>query len=549
MTVTVKWAFMRSIRGWAWLLTISSGLLQVLLFPIAGPEPRFLAAFAWFALVPFLIALLHKSRTQSVVRPHQAALLGYLCGIIWYAGNCYWIYQTMYRYGGLPGPVALCILFLFSLYLGLYHALFAWFIARMARSRFGNGGALLLAPFAWIAVELARSRITGFPWDLLGNSQVDNLLLVSLAPFAGVMSISFVLVAVNAAFASVFVLGKPSRIYISSAALLLVIGIEAGDRIISVPEHASTKNFAVMLQENLEVGAVGRAARPLTEREELPIFAAMTMQPGVEHGSNKLLSLLPGMEPAIVIWPEAPSHLRSDQPGFRSAISEMLQLIHAPAIIGSLGVDFSNSSAKGYRLYDSASLFNAAGEYQGRYDKVHLVPWGEYVPFKQFFGFASKLTEGVSDMDAGTQRSVFQADGHRYGVFICYESVFGDEVRKFVNNGAQVLVNISDDGWYGDTGAPWQHLNMTRMRAIENHRWVLLDTNTGITTAIDPEGRTSVEAPRHVRAAFAFPFEFLDGTTFYTRHGDWFAWLSTAITLGAVLTARRRRDITVPAVL
>ena len=130
-----------------------------------------------------------------------------------------------------------------------------------------------------------------------------------------------------------------------------------------------------------------------------------------------------------------------------------------------------------------------------------------------------------------SERKVFYVDGHYYGVFICYESIFGDEVRQFVKSGAEVLINISDDGWYGDSGAPWQHLNMARMRAIENHRWVLRATNTGITTAIDPQGRMAFQAPRHLRAAFLFPFDFSHGQTFYTRHGDWFAYLSTAITL------------------
>jgi apolipoprotein N-acyltransferase len=230
------------------------------------------------------------------------------------------------------------------------------------------------------------------------------------------------------------------------------------------------------------------------------------------------------MHPTILIWPEAPSQFESSDPSFRTAIANLVRTAQAPAIIGSLGVDLTSLSSRGYFLYDSASLFNSAGTYQGRYDKIHLVPWGEYVPFKQVFAFAQKLTAGVGDMDRGVQRSVFTADGHRYGIFVCYESIFGDEVRHFALNGAQVLVNISDDGWYGDTGAPWQHLNMTRMRAIENRRWLLLDTNTGITTSIDPNGRPSVEAPRHIRAAFAFPFAFTQGVTFYTRHGDWFAW-------------------------
>ena len=186
-------------------------------------------------------------------------------------------------------------------------------------------------------------------------------------------------------------------------------------------------------------------------------------------------------------------------------------------------------------------MFDRAGAAQGRYDKIHLVPWGEYVPFKHVFAFAEKLTEGVGDMDPGHERTVLRTGGHAYGVFICYESIFGDEVREFVENGAEVLVNISDDGWYGDTGAPWQHLNMARMRAIENDRYLVRSTNTGITTVIDPQGRVGVEAPRHVREAFALPFGYETRHTFYTRYGDWFAYLCALVTVAGVGFSFARR--------
>jgi len=182
----------------------------------------------------------------------------------------------------------------------------------------------------------------------------------------------------------------------------------------------------------------------------------------------------------------------------------------------------------------------------GRYDKIHRVPWGEYVPYAQFFSFAGKLISGVGDMEAGTQHKTFDLNQHKVGIFICYESIFGDEVRQFVRNGAEVLVNISDDGWYGDSGAPWQHLDMARMRAIENDRRVLRDTNTGITAAIDPHGRGVFTTPRHVRAAFTFPFDYRTSTTFYTRHGDWFAWLCAVFTLALWAASLLRRKPSTP---
>ena len=175
---------MRSIPPRLWALAVLSGFLQVLPFPIAGPVPLWRTAFCWIALLPLLAALLGKNKTGDPLTPRQGAALGYACGFVWYLGNCYWIYQTMYLYGGLPKPVAAGILILFCLYLGLYHALFGTLIAASSR-RFGRQAALLIVPFAWVAVELARARITGLPWDLLGIAQVDNPLLIHLAPVTG----------------------------------------------------------------------------------------------------------------------------------------------------------------------------------------------------------------------------------------------------------------------------------------------------------------------------------------------------------------------------
>ena len=171
---------MRSIPVRLWALAALSGLLQILPFPIAGPVPVWRTAFAWVGLLPLLYALVASGEGRQLSSVLRGVLLGYLCGVIWYAGNCYWIYQTMYLYGGLPKPVALGILILFALYLGLYHALFAGMVAGLRWAGVSRNRVLLLVPFLWVAVELARARITGFPWDLLGMTQVDNALLARL---------------------------------------------------------------------------------------------------------------------------------------------------------------------------------------------------------------------------------------------------------------------------------------------------------------------------------------------------------------------------------
>jgi apolipoprotein N-acyltransferase len=171
-----------------------------------------------------------------------------------------------------------------------------------------------------------------------------------------------------------------------------------------------------------------------------------------------------------------------------------------------------------------------------RYDKVHLVPFGEYLPFPWLFAFAGGLTKEVGEFGRGTSRAPLSVGANPLGVFICYESVFPDEVRQFADQGALVFVNISNDGWYGDSGAYAQHLNQTRMRAIENARWLLSATDTGVTASIDPWGRVAAQVPRKERTTLVAPYALTSVATFYTRHGDWFAWLCAIISAGALVT-------------
>ena len=185
-------------------------------------------------------------------------------------------------------------------------------------------------------------------------------------------------------------------------------------------------------------------------------------------------------------------------------------------------------------MFNSAALVSPQGEWTARYDKVHLVPFGEFLPFPQLFAFAGGLTKEVGEFQRGTSREPLAAGSERLGTFICYESIFPNEVRQFVLRGADVLVNISNDGWYGDSGAWSQHLQQTRMRAIENNRWLLSATNTGLTAVIDPWGRIAAEAPRKERTALVATYALVSSTTFYTRHGDWFAWLCAIISVGAI---------------
>ncbi len=523
---------------------LSAGLLE-LPFPIAGPMPPWRSVFAWFALIPLLWALLSKTSMEtSADRPHplrHAFLLAYVCGVLWYCGNCYWIRDTMMRYGDMPPMAPTLLLIGFSLVLGLYFGLFGLGVMLVRRATASTRVALAVAPFLWAALELAAARITSVPWDQLGYSQVDNALVNQLAPWTGVYGISFVLVAVNALLAGGLVLSNRRRRMTSGIAGLVLLAVGAGGILLQPPRPAPSAT-AVLIQPNLDVAGVGLWAGPGEWDQHMADFAKLAGEqcksyiegiPQTSEPRGEIICPPYPTHPDLVVWPESPAPFEEDDARFQHSLISIARQIEAPLVVGNVGMDYSAEN-QAWREYNSALVVGADGARIGRYDKIHLVPFGEYVPFQKLLFFARKLTGRVSAFDRGEQREVFRLNGHRYGIFICYEAVFADEVRQFSRLGAEVLVNISDDGWYGDTSAPWQHLNMARMRAVENRRWLLRDTNNGVTASIDPYGRVRQSIPRHQTDALPAEYGFRDDVTFYTAHGDVFAWLCAILSMGLV---------------
>jgi len=531
----------RQIHYSAWLLVGLSLLLQVVIFPLPG-----LYVLSWVAFAPLIVALL-RARPAGVLEvdgsvhlrpatPGQAFLLAYASGILWYAGTCYWIYDTMHEHGGLSVAAAALALFLFCLYLGLYHGLFGLLVALATGPGRDNRRALIAVPFLWVAVELARTRVTGFPWDLLGTAQVDNISLSRITIWTGVYGISFEIMLVNVAVAAGFLVPRKKRSTLLLAALLAAAVLQAG-RLVDAPALAGDR-AALLVQENIPVDenwTRERFERTLHELTELSVKAAASSSSASnatesEHGKVDL-----------IVWPESPAPFFTSDPLFREPLTEMARETRSWVVTGAIGSTPAAQRSPSPEVYNSAVLVSPTGDWTGRYDKVHLVPFGEYLPFPWLFSFAGGLTKEVGEFKAGTSRAPLNAGSMPLGIFICYESVFPDEVRQFANQGAQVFVNLSNDGWYGDSGAYAQHLNQTRMRAIENDRWILSATDTGVTASIDPYGRTVARLPRKERGALVAPYALTSVTTFYTRHGDWFAWLCAIISAGALLTRFGRR--------
>ena len=468
----------RQIHLSAWLLVVLSAILQVIIFPLPG-----VYVLSWFALAPLIVALLRARPAGELeiagsvrlrpATPWQGFLLGYVCGILWYAGTCYWIYDTMRQYGGLSAPEALLALFLFCCYLGLYHGLFGLLVSLLAGSGRDFRRPLVMAPFLWVAVELARTRVTGFPWNLLGISQVDNVALSRIASSTGVYGISFEIVLVNVALAAAFLVPREKRGPLLAAALAAAAVLQAG-RLVEAPP-AKADRAALLVQQNIPVSA---EFTPASLQQTLNELTELTVKSAASSSVAKV---------DLIVWPESPAPFFTNDQRFRDALSEMARTTKTWTIAGAIGTPSSTGGQTG-PVFNSAAWISPTGEWTARYDKIHLVPFGEFLPFPSLFSFAGGLTTEVGEFQRGTSRRPLEGADQHPGVFICYESIFPDEVRQFADQGAQVFVNISNDGWYGDSGAYAQHLNQTRMRAIENNRWLLSATDTGVTASIDPLG-------------------------------------------------------------
>ncbi len=566
-------ARLRRMRGTPWRLFGAAALTAMLLdlpFPIAGPLPGWRTGFAWLALVPLLVGLAQlgarEGSRSKAWRLGWSFVAGWLCGALWFGANCYWVYDTMHLYGGMNEPMAALSLVLFSLFLGVWFGGFALAVALLREASFGRRFSWLpvaAVPVLWVAMEFTISRVPSFPWDELGYSQIDNGLLMRLVPFTGVMGVSFVLATANALLTAGILYrervweihippvlagglsGKAWGVYGLIFAALGIIGFKEKPR---VPTSAAT---AMLIQPNLDVlnddvWVGGEWDRQIAQYRRLGADTCRGFLNGMPQTSAMLVSPEcdpDGAKPALIVFPESPAPFRGADPRFQAAVADIVKADGAPMIVGNIAME-TDPATQQDAIYNSGSVVALDGHVAGRYDKIHLVPFGEYVPARQMLFFVHQLTQQLSDLGRGTERKTFRivsgnGHGHRYGIFICYESVFGDEVRQFVESGAEVLVNISDDGWYGDTSAPWQHLNMARMRAIENRRWILRDTNSGVTAAIDPWGTVRQSIPRHQTGALSAEFAYSSDVTFYTRHGDWLGVLCAILSLGLLGIAGR----------
>ncbi|NOT59343.1 MAG: apolipoprotein N-acyltransferase [Acidobacteria bacterium] len=514
---------------WQSTLATASALLWLLAVPPFG-----VGWLAWIAFVPLLYALCNN------VRWTRALWLGWLTGLLFTFFAANWITHPMIHFGGMPAIAAYAVAFLFSAILACFPALFAAIQVTLL-NRFG-AWTLAFAPMIWAATEFARAFITGITWNAVGITQVKTFVVARLVQYGGVYLLS-ALVMAGSAILVLFTRLKQPRVRHAVSALLLLSAIAFWLPAFQPPRDSSGVAVNVLgVQPNIPVDIqLGDTSRYLLKTIQMTRSAVAPLQ-----GQAR---------PDLIVWAECPLTLfYENEEDTRTRLNQLAQDTGAFLIINSAGPDDAN------HYFNSVTTLTPKGEALRRYDKMRLLPFGEYVPWQAVLGrfvpamvgnFTPGTSATVNTLRLETQRQSVTTDEVqgierttsfvRTGAFICYEAAFPEHVRRYVQQGATLLVNLSEDGWFGTTAENEQHLLHTLMRAIETDRDVVRVTNTGISALLTADGQVVEAMPSAIEATQRWQAHTRSGQTFYVRHGEWFAWVCLAVSLlGLVMSVFRK---------
>ncbi len=493
-----------------WLATTASALLLILCFPNFS-----LSFLAWFALVPLLIVL------ASNPSPARAFMMGWPLGTVFFYVTCHWLTYSMIHYGGIPSLIAYALLFPGALVIGLFPALFASLTAYLIKG-WGHFG-LLLVPFVWAMCEWFRLGVTGQLWNALGYSQAESLIGLQIAPasWGGVYAVSFLIVVVNSAIALAISRRELKPILISCfmiaiVPLAMIASFQANDE---SPSGVPPDLYLIAVQPNVPMSLV----KTLDELKQL-------RERHLQLSTQALKALPADNKPRLVVWPESPMNFTyAEDRTFQELVANFTRDNHTSLLFNALEPAPDNGS------YNSALLINEEGRLISQYDKIRLMPFGEYVPLPSWLG-RSLISGLVGEFTPGDKYTLMPVGNHRAGVFICIESAYPWIARRLTAEGADVLINISNDGYLGPTAVQRQHLANTIFRAVENGRPLFRVTNTGLTAEIRPDGFVQDITDGFVTDVRTWKVSSSwKGNTFYTRHGDLFVQLCTAISILGLL--------------
>jgi len=494
------------------LVLAAAGVLGALTFPRTG-----WSVLAWCWLVPALVS--------GLTRPRRAALLdGWLAGTVFYVVLLRWLDYTFLHYSAIPWPLTWLPILALAAYCGLYLGGVAGAVAWL-RGQLGAGPALALAPALWVVGEWLRGWLMGgFPWGLLGYSQASQLPVIQIAELGGVYAVSFLIVAVNAALAGLLALG-PRRAWPGAAAatLLLVATLAFGLHAIGRTSAGSAGSVEVaVIQPSIEQTIKWDPAR---HAQILDIYEQLTREAARTR-------------PAVVLWPETATtiFLRGD-PVLLERLRRLSEEVGTPILVGSI----DRRDRPREQFLNSAFLLTGQG-ITAKYDKIHLVPFGEYVPLAGLLGWVKGLAEFISEFGTGDTETVFPLPGAPFGTVICYEVIFPELFRGFVVRGAAFMANITNDAWFGETSGPWQHLGTLPLRAVEHRVAIARAANTGVSAFVEPTGRIGPMRPLLERGILHRRIPLRDRTTLYTRLGDWLVYACAGLGAAGVALALFRRS-------
>jgi apolipoprotein N-acyltransferase len=502
-------------------LAALSGALLAFSFPKFGHP-----ACAWIALVPLFLALSGWTGRPGPLPGTTAVrglFLGLVASLVFFCGTLYWTGPVLVTFGGLPAPLGVVSVLLLSVYLGLYNAVGTAALGVILR-HYGRAG-LWLAPAAWVAGEYLRGTLlSGFPWVVLGDSQIDVPPVAQIASVAGVYGVSLFVAFMNAALAYALLASPRARVrtLAASAAILIGVAVWGAWRV----ADGSLVRAGTPIRVGLIQGNVEQKDKwdPRQARRIFTTYIAMTRD-AVKRGAQ------------YVLWPESstPFMFEENESG-EQAIRGLAREVGVPIQFG------SDQMVRGGtpHLYNAAFLIAPDGTTAAVYRKMQLVPFGEFIPLQHWISFLSPLVGGLATFAAGDTVTMLPIGEHKASTAICYEVIFPHLAREAVERGSELLTTITNDGWYGTTSAPYQHFALASMRAIEQGRYLIRAANTGISGAVDPYGRVVAKSAIFEQTGMVVDVRFLQGRTIYSRLGDVAAWASLAVTGLALVVVRRR---------